>query len=147
MILEHYRAVENLLPTGLFDVHFGAVQDRVEAGKAVPLRYPYVVLWGDLGSERGESVSGRFDKLELRPRITYVGSGFEQCLWVAQRVRDALRTARPTVAGWAPSRLAQNPLNPAVTDRDVRITDSSGRTSYPVYAVDEFPFTSHKLNP
>lgn len=145
MIRDHYLAVRNLIPTDpTFTVHFGAVQQKRDAsGKVLPLTYPYVLVWGDLGTEGSESLNDRVDHLQLRPRITYVGSGFDQCLFVAQKVRDALNRARPIVQGWSCSKLRQEPLMPSDVDRDVTVVDASGRSFNPVYAVDEYPFTSY----
>lgn len=131
MILEHYLAVAALIPTSpLYHVYFGTVPDKP--------KYPYVVVWGDLGKEVGESLGDRVDQLDLRPRITYVGTDFKQCLWVADRLREALNRATPVVAGWTPSKLRQQALQSVTTDLDVALLDGSN----PVFAVDEYPFTS-----
>lgn len=131
MSLDHYLAVRALIPDNPgFGVHFGDVQKVTQ--------YPYVVVWGDLGTEVSESVADQIDQLDLRPRVTYVGTGFEQCLWVAGLVRTALNHAVPVVAGWGSSKLRQQALLPVTTDWDVTLTNGS----HPVYAVDEYPFTS-----
>jgi hypothetical protein len=132
-LLNHYQAVRNLIPTGDgFTVYYG----RVPKSPA----YPYAVVWGDLGRAGGDSLGDAVDQMDLRPRVTYVATGFEQLLFVADRVRAALNRATPVVAGWSPSRLRQQALVPSTTDYDVTFTDGS----HPVYAVDEYPFTSDK---
>jgi hypothetical protein len=132
-VLAHYEAVHKLIPTDqVYTVYFGRVPKDP--------KYPYVVVWGDLGEAGGESLGSRVDQMTLRPRITYVGLGFEQVLFVADRVRAVLNRATPTVTGWSPSRLRQQPLMAATIDHDVTFSDGSS----PVYAVDEYPFTSDK---
>ena len=133
MIREHYEAVRALLPSTV-RVYMWSVPD-------VPA-YPYVVLWGDLGSESsggpdGDSLEDVPDVLSLNIRATYVGTTWESALIVARNVRAALNRKTPTVAGWMPSKLRQSSLMDAQTDTDV--------TPHPVYAVDEFALVSHKL--
>lgn len=132
-ILAHYEGVRKLIPDDpTFTVYPGTVPKEPS--------YPYVVVWGDLGEEGGESLGDRVDQLDLRPRLTYAGLGFEQVLFVADRIRAALNRAVPTVEGWSPSKLRQQALVPVTTDYDVTFPDGA----HPVYAVDEYPFTSDK---
>lgn len=133
MIREHYNAVYALIPDTV-GKHFGQV-------KADGLTFPYVVLWGDIGTETTEALSGTPDTLELRPRLTYVASGFEQLMWVIDQVRPALSQAVPTVSGWAPSRLTQFSLTDAQTDFDVTIPNTNRN---PMFAVDEFVLSSQR---
>ncbi|WDF34546.1 hypothetical protein PTW37_06510 [Arthrobacter agilis] len=131
--MQHYQAVRNLIPADpTFAVYFGRVPSKPT--------YPYVVVWGDLGREGGDSLGDAVDQLDLRPRVTYVATGFEQLMFVADRVRAALNRRAPVVAGWTPSKLRQQALAASTTDYDVTFTDGS----HPVYAVDEYPFTSDK---
>jgi hypothetical protein len=133
VIREHYEAVKALLPSTV-RVYMGSVPSTPA--------YPYVVLWGDLGSESsggpdGDSLEDVPDVLSLNIRATYVGTTWESALITARNVRAALNRKTPTVAGWMPSKLRQSSLMDAQTDFDV--------TPHPVYAVDEFSLVSHKL--
>ena len=103
--------------------------------------FPYVLVWGDLGRESGESLAGTIDLLSLRPRCTYVGVTGAAVLAAADLVRDVLRHRVLIVHGWAPSRLEQAALATAQPDHQVTIP---GTSSHPAYAVDEFPFTSQR---
>jgi hypothetical protein len=141
MIREHYAAVKALIPTSpRYVVHLGAARGKVTDGVLQPLTYPYVVLWGDLGTETTEALSATPDTLEMRIRATYVALGFEQLADVATLVRAALSQSRPAVAGWAPGRLQQQSLMDAQTDYDVTLTDKSN----PMYAVDEYLLSSQR---
>lgn len=134
MIRDHYLAVRELVPNGPgYTRYFGAVPKDPS--------YPYVVVWGDLGLAGGESLADVVDQLELRPRVTYVGSGYEQVMWLADKIRPVLNRARPVVAGWTSSRMRQFPLRPPEEDTDVTLP---GTTSFVWSAVDEFPFISTK---
>ena len=133
MIREHYDGIYALIPADV-GKHYGQV-------KADGLTYPYVVLWGDMGAETTEALSSTPDTLELRPRVTYVASGFEQLMWLIDQVRPALSQAIPTVAGWVPSRMVQNSLTDAQTDFDVTIPNTSRN---PMFAVDEFVLSSQR---
>lgn len=133
MILDHYRAVQALLPQGLQVYLFNV------PGKPV---FPYVVLWGTLGvessgDEYGDSLGGLPRSFAMRVRATYVGLSPDSMIITAQRVRASLKRARPAVAGRVCSRLKQGTLADAQTDDDV-VVDSQR----PVYAVDEFTFVS-----
>lgn len=133
MIREHYDAVKAMLPAGL-KVYLWSVPSTPT--------YPYVVLWGDIGTESsggpdGDSLQDVPDVLTLNIRATYVGQTGESALIVARNVRAALNRKTPTVAGWMPSKLRQSSLMDAQTDFDV--------TPHVVYAVDEFALVSHKL--
>jgi hypothetical protein len=133
VIRDHYEAVKALLPSTT-RVYMWSVPETPA--------YPYVVLWGDLGSESsggpdGDSLEDVPDVLSLNIRATYVGLTWESALIIARNVRAALNRKTPTVAGWMPSKLRQSSLMDAQTDTDV--------TPHPVYAVDEFTLVSHKL--
>jgi hypothetical protein len=133
VIVEHYNAVKALIRTGT-QVYMWSVPDTP--------KYPYVVLWGDLGNESsggpdGDSLQDTPDVLELRIRATYVGQAWDSALIVCRNTRSDLNRKTPTVAGWMPSKLRQSSLMDAQTDFDV--------TPHPVYAVDEFSLVSHKL--
>lgn len=135
MIREHYLAVRDLIPDGPdYKRYFGSVPKSPS--------YPYVVVWGDLGTSGSESLADVVDQLELRPRVTYVGSGYEQVMWLADKIRPLLNRARPAVAGWSPGRMRQSPLRPPEEDNDVVLPGTTD--SYVWSAVDEFPFVSAK---
>ncbi|ALE91821.1 hypothetical protein AOC05_04950 [Arthrobacter alpinus] len=103
--------------------------------------YPYVLVWGDLGQETGESLCGTPDLLNLRPRVTYAGVTGYSILSVADKVRAVLFDRALSVAGWSPTRLRQASLAPIQSDFDVTIPNTS---SHPSFCVDEFPFTSQR---
>lgn len=133
MILDHYRAVQALLPQGLQSYLINV------PGKPV---YPYVVLWGSLGVESsgdddGDSLGDLPRSFAPRIRATYVGLSPDSMIITAQRVRASLKRARPAVAGRACSKLRQGTLTDAQTDNDVVVDGQR-----PVYAVDEFTFVS-----
>ncbi|WP_458116971.1 hypothetical protein [Arthrobacter sp. D2-10] len=142
MIREHYLGVNALIPASpLFAKHFGSVQPKVLNGVEQPLQYPYVVLWGDPGTEGTEALSGTPDTLDLRLRVTYVAAGFEQLMWLIDQVRPALSQAIPSVPGWVPGRLFQQSLTDAQTDFDVTIPATKRN---PMFAVDEFLLSSQR---
>lgn len=137
MIREHYDGVQALLPAGM-TVYRGDVPDDP--------KYPYVVLWGDLGDESsggpdGDSLRDDLSVLSLRLRATYAGLTFDSVLIQCRNVRAALSRKTPTVAGWHCNPLRQSSLMDVQVDRDVTIT---GTGAHPLYAVDEFALTSHK---
>lgn len=103
--------------------------------------YPYVLLWGNIGNEYTEALSGSPDSGSYRPKLTYAGQTGAQLLTVVDAVRSALNNRAPVVAGWSPSRLRQTSLIDAQADRSVTIP---GTSSHPVFCVDEFPFTSQR---
>lgn len=143
MIRPHYLGVKALIPANSgFGVHFGKVQPEFIDEVEQPLSYPYVVLWGDIGSETTEALAGVPDTLNLRPRVTYVATGFDQLMWLIDQVRPALIHRIPAVPGWAPGRLSQQSLTDAQTDFDVTIP---GTNQNPMFAVDEFPLSSQRL--
>ena len=138
MIREHYDAVRALIP-GTVRVYAWNVPD-------VP-KYPYVVIWGDLGDESsggpdGESLDDVADVLSLRVRATYAGLTGDSVLIVARNVRAALNRKTPTVTGWLTNPLRQSTLMDVQTDEDVTIPGSG---THPLFAVDEFALVSHKL--
>lgn len=133
MILDHYRAVQALLPQGLQVYLFNV------PGKPV---FPYVVLWGSLGVESsgdddGDSLDDLPRSFAPRIRATYVGLNPDSMIITAQRVRASLKRVRPVVAGRSCSKLKQGTLTDAQTDYDVVVDGQR-----PVYAVDEFTFVS-----
>lgn len=103
--------------------------------------YPYVLLWGGIGQETGESLAGTPDLLNLRPKITYAGQTGASLLVAVDKVRDALRDHALTVPGWSPTRLRQTSLIDAQPDFQVTIPNTK---THPVFCVDEFPFTSQR---
>lgn len=137
MIREHYAAVKALLPAGT-TVYMWSVP-------GAPV-YPYVVLWGDIGSESsggpdGDSLQDVPDVLSLNVRATYVGLTGDSVLIVARNVRAALNRKTPAVAGWRCNPLRQSSLMDAQTDTSVTLSGGAN----PVYAVDEFALVSSKL--
>ena len=137
MIREHYEAVKALLPSTV-RVYMWSVPETPA--------YPYVVLWGDLGSESsggpdGDSLEDVPDVLSLNIRATYVGLTWESALITARNVRAALNRKTPVVAGWMPSKLRQSSLMDSQTDTSVTLTGGAN----PVFAVDEFALVSSKL--
>lgn len=143
MIREHYAAVKALIPSTV-RVHMWSAEERDGQGNVVPLKYPYVVLWGSLGEELsgdpdGPSLANVPDSLDFRMRATYVGLNGDSMLIVARNVRTALSGKKPVVAGWKPSALRQSTLLDGQTDFDVTVN-----SSHPVYAVDQYTFTSFR---
>ena len=133
MIRDHYLGVKALLPEGSgFGIHLGSVQE--------PVTYPYVVLWGDLGSETTDAMVNDPDTLDLRIRATYVSVGFDQLMWVADKVRSSLNRKIPIIPGWLPGRLNQMSLTDGQTDFDVTFNGGS----HPMFAVDEFLLSSQR---
>lgn len=137
MIREHYAAVKALLPVSL-RVYLWNVPD-------LPT-YPYVVLWGDIGTESsggpdGDSLEDVPDVLTLNVRATYAGLTGDAVLITAQKVRAALNRKTPIVDGWRPGKLRQSSLMDAQTDTSVTLTGGAN----PVFAVDEFALVSSKL--
>lgn len=145
MILEHYNAVKALLPSTM-RVHMWKAEERDASGNIIPLKYPYVVLWGDLGEESsggpdGDSLEDVPDVLSLRIRATYVGLTGDSMLIIARNARAALNRKTPVVSGWKPNPLRQAVLMDGQVDRDVTLTGDGN----PTFAVDEFALVSHKL--
>lgn len=146
MIKEHYDAVKALLP-GTVRVYMWSVEPKkLPDGTEEPVKYPYVVLWGDLGEESsggpdGDSLEDVPDVLSLRIRATYVGLNGDSMLITARNVRVALNRKTPVVAGWRTNPLRQAVLMDGQVDRDVTLTGGG----HPTYAVDEFTLVSHKL--
>jgi len=133
VILDHYRAVQSLIPSGVQTYLFSV------PGKPT---FPYVVLWGTLGveasgDEAGDSLGHVPRSFSMRVRATYVGLSPESMVITAQHVRAALKRAQPTVTGRVCSKLRQDVLTDAQTDNDVVIDGSR-----PIFAVDEFSFVS-----
>lgn len=129
----HYDAVQALIPVGV-TVYPGEVEEMPS--------YPYVLLWGGIGQESGESLSGKPDHLELRPKVTYAAATFAALLVLVSEVRPALLNAQPLVPGWVPSRLRQESLIDAQADLTVLLP---GSKAHPQFCVDEFPFTSQRV--
>lgn len=137
MIREHYDAVKALIPATV-RVYMWSVPDTPA--------YPYVVLWGDIGSESsggpdGDSLQDVPDVLTLNVRATYAGLTGDSVLIVARNVRAALNRKTPVVVGWRPGKLRQSSLMDAQTDTSVTLTGGA----HPVFAVDEFALVSSKL--
>ena len=129
---DFYRAVGDLIP-GAATVYVGNVPDKPS--------FPYAVLWGSLGDEVSESLGDVPDELRINFRVTYVGLTLASVAWVASRVRPALNRAKPYVHGWVSGRMRQSSLMDVQTDFTVTLSDGA----HPVYAVDEFALTAHKL--
>lgn len=145
MIKEHYDAVKALIPSTT-RVHMWKAEERDAQGNIIPLKYPYVVLWGDLGEESsgwtdGDSLQDDPDVLSFRIRATYVGLTGDSMLITCRNVRAALSRKTPIVAGWHPNPLRQAVLMDGQVDTDVTLTGGGN----PTYAVDEFALVSHKL--
>lgn len=132
MINEHYEAVKGMIPAGLTIYMWKVPKEPA---------YPYVVLWGDLGTETTEAMDDEPDALELRIKATYGALTGGSLAWIAGKVRSALNRRSPVVAGWAPGRLHQQSLMDAQTDYDVTFPGGGG---HPVFAVDEFDLLSQK---
>lgn len=137
MIREHYAAVRALIP-GTVNVYAWNVPDSPA--------YPYVVIWGSLGSDTsggpdGESLDDVPDVLTLNVRATYAGLTGDSMLIVARNVRAALNRQAPAVTGWAPSKLRLTPLTDAQTDTSVTIPGAGN----PVFAVDEYALVSSRI--
>lgn len=138
MIKEHYDAVKALLPSTV-RVYMWTVPDAPS--------YPYVVLWGDLGDSSsggpdGDTLADNADVLSLRIRATYAGLTGDSVLIHCRNTRAALNRKTPTVTGWRTNPLRQSTLMDVQVDTDVTIPGSG---AHPLFAVDEFALTSHKL--
>lgn len=103
--------------------------------------YPYVLLWGGIGTEDTEALCGTPDTLNLLPKITYAGQTGAQLLVAVDAARKVLSHKVIPVAGWVPSRLGQTSLIDAQADRAVTIPNTK---THPVFCVDEFPLTSQR---
>jgi hypothetical protein len=103
--------------------------------------YPYVLLWGGIGTEDTEALCGTPDTLNLRPKVTYAGQTGAQLLVAVDVVRVLLSNKVIPVAGWSPSRFKQESLIDAQADPLVTIPATK---THPVFCVDEFPFTSQR---
>lgn len=132
----HYAALHDLLKAEL-PTSYAVYKFTIPAKPPLP----YVLIWGDMGQESGESLAGTTDHLDMRPRVTYGGQTGDSVMAVVDKVRDVLRDRMLAVAGWSPSRLSQARLQGAQEDPSVTI---EGTASHPVFAVDEFPFTSQR---
>lgn len=144
MIKEHYDAVKALIRPAI-RVHMWKAEERDEQGNIIPLKYPYVVLWGDLGEESsggpdGDSLRDEPDVLSIRIRATYVGESGDSMLITCRNVRADLNRKTPAVTGWHPNPLRQAVLMDGQVDRDVPLIGGGN----PTYAVDEFALISHK---
>lgn len=128
----HYDAIKAMIPAKFTVYSFNVPE--------IPT-YPYVLLHGGMGQESGEALTGDMDTLTMRPKITYAGLTGESVLSVAYQVRAVMIRALPAVPGYACSRLGHSSLIDVTTDSKVTIP---GTKSHPVFAVDEFPFTSQR---
>lgn len=132
----HYAALESVLRAELPTTYTVYAFDVPASPK-----FPYVLLWGDLGRETGEAMCGTPDLLNLRPRITYAGTTGYSILSVADKVRAVLFDRALSVTDWSPTRMQQTSLAPVQPDFQVTIPNT---TQHPSYCVDEFPFTSQR---
>ncbi len=135
-IRAHYEALSALLKVGLPVTYKVYEWDVPE----VPT-YPYVLLWGGIGTEDTEALCGTPDTLNLRPKITYAGQTGAQLLVAVDVVRALLSDKVIPVAGWSPSRIKQTSLIDAQADHTVTIPNTK---THPVFCVDEFPFTTQR---
>jgi hypothetical protein len=136
VIKEHYDAVKALLPPTV-RVYMWNVPDTPT--------YPYVVLWGDIGTESsggpdGDSLQDVPDVLTLNVRATYAATNGDSLLIIVRNTRAALNRKIPVVAGWLPGELRQSSLMDAQTDTSVTLTGGAN----PIFAVDEFALVSSK---
>lgn len=132
----HYAALESVLRAELPTTYTVYAFDVPASPK-----FPYVLLWGDLGRETGEAMCGTPDLLNLRPRITYAGTTGYSILSVADKVRAVLFDRALSVTDWSSTRMQQTSLAPVQPDFQVTIPNT---TQHPSFCVDEFPFTSQR---
>lgn len=132
----HYAALESVLRAELPATYTVYAFDVPASPK-----FPYVLLWGNLGRETGEALCGTPDLLNLRPRITYAGTTGLAVVSVADKVRAVLFDRALIVAGWSTTRMQQGDLDAVQPDFKVTIPNT---TQHPSYCVDEFPFTSQR---
>lgn len=125
MIAEHYDAVEALLPPGL-TVYRGSVISKPT--------YPYVVLWGNQGTEDSETLGEFSMDLTLRVNVTAVGESFDSVLVTMGIVRTALNRGEPKVDGRSIAPLRQKYLTGVNADESVTIPGKG----HPSYAVDQY---------
>lgn len=151
MIAEHYAAVIDLLPGGAaafpssteypsqtlypaggttLQIYKGDVPDE-------PV-YPYVVIWGDTGTEDSEALSDDPTTLTLKVYATCAGLTFDSAAIAVQMVRSALNRAQPVVAGRVTYRMVQTPQQPIQADKSISIPG----IGHPFYAVDQFTLIS-----
>lgn len=135
-VTAHYKALEAALKAELPPTYTVYAFD-VPANP----KFPYVLMWGNLGRETGEALCGTPDLLNLRPRLTYAGTTGYSVVAVADKVRAVLRDRVLTVAGWSPTRMKQGELDAVQPDFSVTIP---GTAQHPSYSVDEFPFTTQR---
>lgn len=132
----HYEALESVLRAEL-PASYTVYAFDVPASPS----FPYVLVWGDLGSESTEALCGTPDLLNLRPRLTYAGVTGYSVVAVADKVRAVLFDRALTVPLWSPTRLRQTSLAAVQPDFQVTIPNT---TQHPSFCVDEFPFTSQR---
>lgn len=128
-IAAHYAAVRALLPSSA-KVYNGVVPDNPS--------YPYVVIWGDTGTEDTESLDDSPTTLTLKVYATVAGLTFDSAAVMVKIVRAALNRRRPVVAGRSCGPLMQSPQMPIQADLSVTVTGYG----HPFYAVDQYDLTS-----
>lgn len=133
----HYAALEAVLRAELPATYTVYAFDIPASPK-----FPYVLLWGDLGQETGEAMCGTPDLLSLRPRLTYAGTTGYSVVSVADKVRAVLFDRSLTVSDWSPTRMRQGSLEAVQPDFSVTLP---GTAQHPSFCVDEFPFTSQRI--
>jgi hypothetical protein len=133
MSVEHYDAIEALIPDGI-TVHRGSAPDKPLAAD-----YPYIVLGGTAGSLTGDSYAGTPDSLDPRFKLTYAALTFDSVLIIMSPVRAAMVGRRLIVPGWSSGILRHESLLDITTDFDVTVPETS---SHPLFAVDEFTVLS-----
>lgn len=140
---QFYDAVQAMLPATVNSFLFEADLSNPPKIKD----YPYVVFWGDAGTEHSgdDEVSSSLcddpDAVTLRIRATYAGSSAGSLFHVISSTRAALNRKTPIVPGWSVSRLRQASLTDAQTD--FALTLPSGH--HPVFAVDEYTLTANRF--
>ena len=133
MTVEHYDALEALIPAGI-TVFRGSAPKSQATGD-----YPYIVLGGTAGSLTGDSYAGTIDSLDPRFKLAYAGLTFDSVLITMSRVRAELVGRRLVVPGWSSGLLRHESLLDITTDFDVTVPETS---SHPLFAVDEFTVMS-----
>jgi hypothetical protein len=128
-IAAHYAAVRALIPSSA-TLYKGVVPDNPT--------YPYVVIWGDTGTEDSESLSDDPTTLTLKVYATVAGLTFDSAAAMVKITRTALNRKKPVVAGRSCGPLVQSPQMPIQADLTVSVTGYG----HPFYAVDQYDLTS-----
>lgn len=112
-VLPHITGVRDLLDAQLP----AAISVGIASG--IGLNPPYVVLYSDPGTPEG-TLGDRYRDLLVEFQVTCVGSGPEQALDVAGKVRAVLLTQQPAISGRTVQPLWQEPSGePVRRDDDV----------------------------